>query len=541
MGEDFFVSTHDKLDSKIAFYQILKETNQLFSINPFNEVSSYMNGTLRGIFQSGFNIGSLIYAVFPTHLAFKINFLLTRIIAYVGMILLLQKFTKQKHWIFYTVSLIFAISPFYTVYGMSISGIPILIWSFINLSESIRVRISYSIIILFAFYSSFALIGLILCFVLTIIAGIRLRKTKKIFNPFSFGVVLLGISFMITEYHMILLNLVAPFDGHRQEFNLKTFGLNTFRENGISVFFNMQQHVGKKIHLILFVVLVSIILSLDLDLTIKKIREKLFLLLGGIVIICLTYSIYYWEIWYVLFSKSSFFNKFQWHRIYFLLPTFWYLLFGLSLIVIHQKIKLVKHSSWMIPAILLIQFISNFYDNLELRVNFQNLYKKQVNTYTFSSYYAQEQFMEIKTEVKDSKVISVGLPPIIAAYNGLNTLDGYVNNFPLDYKKDFQKIIQKELDKNWDLKKYFCYWGSRCYAYSAEIGKDFGLNNLNTKKQRIKHIETLEFNINQLKKLDCKYIVSSTKIKNLNNNKISLVETYKHSNSYWDIFLYKIK
>lgn len=44
-------------------------------------------------------------------------------------------------------------------------------------------------------------------------------------------------------------------------------------------------------------------------------------------------------------------------------------------------------------------------------------------------------------------MISVGIYPAAAAYNGFHCLDGYSNNYPLEYKHAFRQIMEGELDK----------------------------------------------------------------------------------------------
>src|SRR5699024_9806710 len=75
----------------------------------------------------------------------------------------------------------------------------------------------------------------------------------------------------------------------------------------------------------------------------------------------------------------------------------------------------------------------------------------------------------IGKETDTYKVGSAGLYPSIALYNGFYCIDGYSNNYSLEYKHEFRKIIENELNKNESLKAYFDDWGNRCYLFSSEI------------------------------------------------------------------------
>ena len=80
-------------------------------------------------------------------------------------------------------------------------------------------------------------------------------------------------------------------------------------------------------------------------------------------------------------------------------------------------------------------------------------------------YYSYKQYEKIKKVVKTSRVLSVGLDPMVAVMNGIKVIDGYHALNPVNYKKEFRKIIEKELDADNFTKKYYDNWGSRVYAF----------------------------------------------------------------------------
>ena len=51
---------------------------------------------------------------------------------------------------------------------------------------------------------------------------------------------------------------------------------------------------------------------------------------------------------------------------------------------------------------------------------------------------------------------------------GIKVIDGYHSIYPLNYKIKFRKIIEKELENNNSLKKYYDNWGSRVYAFYTD-------------------------------------------------------------------------
>ena len=135
---------------------------------------------------------------------------------------------------------------------------------------------------------------------------------------------------------------------------------------------------------------------------------------------------------------------------------------------------------------------------------------------TFDNYYKFEDYAFIKSIVKSSRVMSVGLDPMIAVMSDIKIIDGYHNIYPLNYKIKFRKIIESELENNIKLKKYYDNWGNRVYAFYNDQ------NNL-------------LLNFQYAKKLGADYVISKFPIK---NSELKII-CYKCNNSS-QIFLYKI-
>ena len=99
-----------------------------------------------------------------------------------------------------------------------------------------------------------------------------------------------------------------------------------------------------------------------------------------------------------------------------------------------------------------------------------------------------------------------------AIVNGIYTIDGYHNVYPLAYKKKFYKIIEDELNNNLKTKKYFKNWGSRVYAFVDDP-------------------ENIKINFKEAKKVGADYVISKY---DLNNDKLSLIcrDCSKYFNLY---------
>ena len=157
----------------------------------------------------------------------------------------------------------------------------------------------------------------------------------------------------------------------------------------------------------------------------------------------------------------------------------------------------------------------------EIILNKKNYSSNKINlknsvTETFDNYYKFNDYSYIKNIVKEQRVMSVGLDPMIAAMNDIKVIDGYHNLYPLSYKFKFRKIIEKELEKNISLKNYYDSWGNRVYAF---------YNNQNN----------IMLNFQAAKKIGAEYVISKFPIKNSELEKVC-----GKCNGANEIFLYKI-
>ena len=58
---------------------------------------------------------------------------------------------------------------------------------------------------------------------------------------------------------------------------------------------------------------------------------------------------------------------------------------------------------------------------------------------------------------------------MVASLTGYGALDGYVYNYPLEYKNDFRRIIVRELAADSGLRDYYDDWGSRVYLFHRDL------------------------------------------------------------------------
>ena len=163
----------------------------------------------------------------------------------------------------------------------------------------------------------------------------------------------------------------------------------------------------------------------------------------------------------------------------------------------------------------------NYIQGFKLGINEKNYLNNEIKSSyktnkTFDNYYKFKDYAFIKDIVKNERVMSVGLDPMVAVMSNIRVIDGYHNIYPLSYKVKFRKIIERELEKNTELKNYYDNWGSRIYAF---------YNNE----------DDIVLNFQAAKTIGANYIISKFPLK----NKELKIICNKCNNSN-EIFLYKI-
>lgn len=160
---------------------------------------------------------------------------------------------------------------------------------------------------------------------------------------------------------------------------------------------------------------------------------------------------------------------------------------------------------------------------------------------TFDDYFLEDIFKDINDYIsipqKDYRVISIGLSPSIALYNGFYTLDMYLPTYSADYKIDFRKIITKELEKNNNIKEYFDDSGKRCYVFVNDLGKKW-----NYRKHELPKSISVELNMEHFKSMGGRFVFSSVEIDNYEQNSLLFHKLFISKDSKkLDIYLYEVK
>jgi len=530
LGENSFITIHDNLDSDFIYLHVLKISGNLFSFDGSTPISNIFNGLERSYIHSEFSFIRVLFYFLPSFWAYVINSFLVRTIGFLGILLLAKDYfpAKNRTSTVLLIGLTFSILPIYPLYGLTVMGQPLLFWAFLNLSKNKKKILSFSLIILFPFYSHFALLApfvLIAIFLYGFYFQFFLKQ--KINFSFWIGIGTLFLFFILANINLILGFLDATKVSHRTEWVLSSPGPYDTIKTIVSMLFSGQDHSSKIFSL---PIILLVIYAFIKKTTKSRSALTILLIIFGISV--------FWGIYthFAILTEDyiSLLSSFQFNRFTFFIP----FLFLLILLILNQDAQIKKSVIYLTSILSLLFVLQN-----ELVTNYIKLIKPSLSKkITFQAFFSQNLFKQIEQHIEESKkdfrVVSLGMSPSIAQYNGFYTLDSYQNNYPLSYKKNFRLLIEKELDKNEELKKYFDDWGNRCYIFSSELKNSCYLN---CKKDSNVEIQNLALNTEKLLKMGAHYIISAVPILNSNELNISLEKIFEDNISSWKIHLYKIK
>ena len=529
LGENAHIRVHDNLDSNLAWYKVLKESGEIFgSLEAV--IPQVMNGNLlRNAFGTEWSGIVWLHALFPTMLAYAISQTITRVFAFIGMYLLLRDhFLRSDEWIIISVgtALTFALTPFWPSGMLSTLGMPLALWAFLHIRNG---RISwreYAVFSLLPLYSSIVLGMFFFLFAMGVLWIIDVIKRKKHVIGFLIALIYMSLVYMIVEYRLVYSFIFDDDPNSRDEYFHTTLSLSRVIRLTFKNYVFGHTHVMTVHALIILPVLFIALLIIWKKGWWKQ--EKLFVYLFILnFLLSLWYAFWFFKGWEPLTEKFHFMNTFNFARFHFLRPLVIYASFALALKVIWQF-----HHWWkpIVTLCLIAQLVVLVPFNEEIAHHQKPSVKE---------FYDVELFSEIKEYIglpqEEYRVASIGLHPAIAQYNGFYTLDSYNNFYPLTYKHQFRKIIEKELAKNKKIRTYFDEWGGRCYLFTDELGKHYMF-----KKSSKKKLKTIQLQTDVFKEMGGRYIFSAVPIINEDENKLRLEKEFTTKKSVWKIYLYRV-
>ncbi len=275
-------------------------------------------------------------------------------------------------------------------------------------------------------------------------------------------------------------------------------------------------------------------------------------------------------------SVNGFFHYFSPQRVYWLYPTTWYVAAGLAVGLIwrdhdflngkrqRKKVEDVSVSYlgltscmgrkiardiivWLLICAVLTPTAWQIRQNSIWILNkSQYKNKRSVGLMSWADYFAEDLMEKIESAVfektgqsqEEYRVASLGMCPAVALEAGFYCIDGYSNNYSLEYKHEFREIIEAELEKCPPMKGYFDGWGSRCYLFTEESQNYYYLE-----KDTDFRYEKLKLDTGKMKELGCKYLFSAAEIEEGNADRLGfeLFGVFDTEESYYRVWVYELQ
>ena len=532
---------HDQLDETLLTY--------VLNARHLSDDSGFFPEILGGIHASGMQPSAILfiplYRWLPTFWAFLVQYLMVCACGYFGMYACTRKITGSSILGVVTAAC-FALLPLQPVYGLSAWGVPLLLYAFLCLNQKKRLWSSMLLILLFGLTTHLVLIGYVVLSFWAVHMVWQILHKKL--NSWSAGGFALLTGTYVAVNHNLFLELLlgqSSYVSHREEL---VNGGYPFLETVRDVFLNSSQHA---VSLHKYLILPILVLLLIEGIRYGKLEQQekirfraavgIFVVLAGIALlfgICRSQ-------WVAELKNgmSGFLRYFQAERYYWLYPALWYLEFALVFSIWWKRkgawqITLVKCLALLLlllPTLNLIKPRSYFYQN----VNQYNNGSGITGYISWESYYAEDLMSDIEQaigrDMSTYRIAHLGISPAPSLMHGFYTVDGYSNNYPLEYKHKFRRVIDKELTKNEETRLYFDRWGSRCYLFNGASGTYWNLS----KYEKVKY-EQLDFDMEALKDLGCEYLFSGGEILCAGELGLKLIGYFETEKSYWGIWLYAV-
>lgn len=549
LQEDIVTNYHDQLDGEVLAY-ILHAKYLFQNVENYPELMNGISGN--GLFPPA-PLVTVLYKVCKPHIAYILNAVFCMICGYTGMYLCIKQFTGSQA-IAALTGVLFAYLPLFSVYGLCQYGLPFLFYALYLLYNRKNTILALGMVALYGAMSSLVLVGYAVIGIgILFCAFLFYRKKWKEHIWLVYGILLLTGVYLIFNSSLVLqvLGFGNAYPSHKEV--IVRYGQN-FWNSFKTIFACGTVHTAAHQFLIVIYATILCIISFfirkKVPLQIKMEINVVYLLYGLNLFFALFYACYQSSAVAELRNQvGGIFKEFQADRLYWLSIPLWYFIFGISIDLSFKAVKWLKDnhrgvcaggvfiilSFFTIGCSAVVYYYSDFHKNVH-RLRYGEGYEQV----TWGDFYASDVFEQIDEYIgedkKEYRTLSFGIYPAAALYNGFYCLDGYSNNYSLDYIKHFRKIIAPELMKNEALRLYFDQWGCRCYLLSAELGSNRFLypkgNNI--------ELENLEYDFEQAKRMGARYLFSAIKLPNVKGIKLMREKPFQTDTSYYGIYLYKI-
>ncbi len=544
----------DQLDGVVVDY--LLSAKHLF--DPGTTLPEYLSGNApRQSFQRS-PMTVLFYCFFDVFHAFLFNHIFVILTAYLGMFFLCRRL--NVHPLAAAVAaVLFSNLPLSALYGLCCYGIPLAFLAYVEIRDK-GMKAWWAFVLLFVFlgFSSLVLVGYAVLIIFCIgIAETWIGKKAVHRKALMATVGITGVVYGVINHSLIEDTLFGRIVSHRTEFGSDQGGREVLESLKSVLIFGTESEVPS---LHLFILILSL-LALTIGVILRKQagpeqKRKLWKLLRCMTVaVGIAFFFAFMNCHTVVTWKEhagGVFSSFKFERFYYISPCVWYGSLGLSLDILFGTLKPEGGKKNAVRGVLIVLVTSailvagswNVFWHSTFKTNLREVIKKEGSTnLPWKDYYCQNIFNEIDGYIKENyglsqdeyRVGNLGIEPAVSLLSGFYTIDGYSTNYPLSYKHEFRKIIEKELEKNDYNRMYFDDWGNRCYLFSSEY-----YGNPYLSKYEHAHFDDLELNTTVLKEMDCRFLFAAGEIARADEKGYRLVNIFDSYDYSYVIYLYEI-
>jgi len=558
-GPDSYVRVNDHLDGIVPIYKVLAENEPILG-GLHDRVDWIFDGLPRNSLPSTLHLGTLLYYVLPPFWAQVVHEATVRLLAFAGMALLLRRhlLPEAGALVLHGSSLCFALLPFLPSAYLSVAGQPLLLFALLNLRSGRGTPWDWLVVALFPLYSSLVFIGFFVLLGLGLLGLHDLWRTRRLPVGLVAAGLLMAALYVGSEYRLLHQTLLdADHVSHRSEFvraqgSLPHAAQAAFR----TLLFDHHHAPSVQLPFLLLSALAAVAVGLaELRARVGRLGPRaiaaalrsraapasrwpdLMLVLALCVAASLLAGLWEWRPVQAVVESPAFgpLRMFNFHRVAWFQPVLFGLAFAYAL---HELSRGRRLGAGTLLALVGLQGAWAVW-------NGNGLAERRAGGLSFSAYYSAPLFAEIHAHIarplETVRVVSLGLTPGIALYNGFWVLDGFVNDYPLEYKRRFRRVIARELEKDPLLEKLFDDWGGHVDLFSSELGKVSGYSRrVYTKHAQRRAVDRLEIDVSALRELGADYVISAVEIRNNAALGLGFERRFERADSPWEIFLYSV-
>jgi hypothetical protein len=170
---------------------------------------------------------------------------------------------------------------------------------------------------------------------------------------------------------------------------------------------------------------------------------------------------------------------------------------------------------------------------------------------SYEQFFSPRLFAKVRDAIGEPqssyRVVSLGLPPNVPLYSGFYTLDGYLNNYPLEYKHRFRSVIAPDLDQSDHTAAMVRsrIFGNLLNIYAGDIGWyyfidiDIAPGEAQYRLRQAPPIH-MESDLSGFYPFGARYLLSAVEIADAWKNGLTLMGVFADDNSPYVIRLYRI-